>query len=175
MIGLKQAGRDVGDRSSKNFPGLAWLAGAACALAALSVAAEAQEVHPGAETWTQAGCFACHGDLAEGGGDAANPDGPSLRRTRMEHDQLIEVIACGRANTQMPAFLEGAYTEHACFDAAVGEVPANILPAPQLSMEEVENLVGFLEEHVVGVTRISRENCAVFFGGNPNVPTCLQF
>jgi hypothetical protein len=41
--------------------------------------------------------------------------------------------------------------------------------------EQIEVLVDFLMEEVVGVTRITRENCAVFFRGNANNPVCLQY
>jgi hypothetical protein len=129
----------------------------------------------GATMWSEAGCFACHGDLAEGGGDAANALGPNLRSTQLEREGLIEVISCGRPGTPMPMHLEGAYTEVPCYDMPLGPVPDNVTGTGVFTVEEVGSLVDFLEEHVVGVDRITRPNCAAFFGGDENARTCLQY
>jgi len=126
----------------------------------------------GAELWNSAGCFACHGDLADGGGDAANAAGPSLRSTRLDRDELTEVIACGADG--MPAHLIGAYVDHACYGEQPGAVPLAIIPSPQFTEEQLVHLVDFLTENVVG-QRVNRANCALFFDGNENHPVCLQF
>jgi len=146
---------------------------AAAALIAFSTPGQAQE--SGADIWRQGGCFACHGNLAAGDGDPAYPAGPNLRRTGLDGEQLFEVIACGRPQSGMPAHLAGAYTEIACFEAPLGPVPGDIILTGQFTQEQVDLLVDFLMQNVVGVTRITRENCATFFGGNMNAPACLQY
>jgi hypothetical protein len=75
----------------------------------------------------------------------------------------------------MPLHLEGAYTEHACYGLPVGQVAEGVEGVGDLSAEEIESLTDFLLEHVVGNTRITRENCAVFFDGDVNAPACRQY
>lgn len=142
-------------------------------IAALSTPSFAQE--DGGALWGRGGCLNCHGNLAAGDGDAAYPAGPNLRRTKLERDQLIETIACGRPGADMPYNLAGAYTEIACYDLPLGEAPEEVANGPGFTAGEIEALVDFLVANVVGVTKITRENCGAFFGGNPNVPSCLQY
>jgi mono/diheme cytochrome c family protein len=148
---------------------------AAGALLALAPPSQAQDTVAGARVWAEANCSACHGNLATGGEDPSYPAGPNLRRTRLDHDQLVEVIGCGRPNTMMPSHLTGAYTEHACYGQPAGPVPADITAAGFLSEDEITNLVAFLEGHVVGETRVTRENCALFYGGDLNAVGCREF
>lgn len=129
----------------------------------------------GAAIWASSGCANCHGNLAAGGGDAAYPAGPNLRRTRLDHAQLVETIACGRPSTAMPLHLKGAYTEVSCYGLDVGEIPEGTTGKGFLSAEEIGTLVDFLEANVVGKPKITRQNCALFNGGNENAPECLQY
>jgi hypothetical protein len=162
----------IGDRARPLRP-FAWATGVAGVILALSLPSHAQEL-TGADLWNQGACFNCHGNLAEGDGDPAYPAGPNLRRTLLDRDQLIMIIACGRPFTAMPFNLEGAYTEVPCHGLPLGEVPG--VPAgANFTAEQVETLVEFLVEHVVGVTRITRENCATFYGGNINAPGCREY
>lgn len=144
-------------------------------LAGPANAQDAEEEATGADLWRQGGCFNCHGNLADGEGDPAYPVGPSLRTTGLDRDMLIETISCGRPSTFMPMFLEGAYTETECYGMAVGEVPDGINMGGSFTAEEIERLVDFLVEHVVGETTITRENCGAFYNGNVDAPLCRQF
>ena len=162
----------AGGRSSR-FAMVARLALAAGAVLALALPSRAEEA--GAKVWARGGCAACHGNLAAGDGDPAYPPGPNLRRTRLERDLLIETISCGRPSTPMPTNLRGAYTQVSCYGLPVGEVPAEVNGKGSLTAEEVETLTDFLLKYVVGKTRITRENCAVFNDGNANAPECLQY
>ncbi len=145
---------------------------AAGVVLALSLPAQAQE--DGGTLWGLGGCSNCHGNLAAGDGDAAYPRGPNLRRSQLDHGLMVETIACGRPATEMPFNLAGAYTEHACYGLPLGEPPGLPLGA-NFTAEQVEVLAGFLMEHVVGVRRITRENCAMFFGGNVDAPACSRY
>jgi mono/diheme cytochrome c family protein len=49
----------------------------------------------------KADCQFCHGIDGDGRGDAGRPN---LHETRLDREQLIEVIACGRPGTEMPHF-----------------------------------------------------------------------
>lgn len=173
MFSLTQPRKPEASRSLK--AGAVAFITAAVATFALSLPASAQDAATptGIDLWNNGGCFGCHGDLAAGGGDSANVGAPSLRR-RLKHDVIVDAIACGRAGG-MPAFLNGAYTETACGDAPVGEVPSNIIAMDSFSAEEIDTLVAWLEENVVGKNKITRENCALFFDGNADAPTCMQY
>jgi hypothetical protein len=74
----------------------------------------------------------------------------------------------------MPMHLLGAYTEIPCHGQPVGPVPAGVSGIGVFSAEEVATLADFLDEHVVGVRQITRENCIAFLG-DPNARTCLQY
>lgn len=141
------------------------------ALLALSTPSLAQD--DGGAMWGRGGCGGCHGALAGGGDDPAEPPGPSLRRSKLDRDLMLETIACGRPGTQMPFNLTGAYTQIECYGIPVGEVPPETAGAGGFTAEELETLVDFLFEYVVGVTRVTRQNCAAFFQGNVNAPGCL--
>lgn len=145
---------------------------AACAVLAFSLPSQAQD---GGALWGRAGCADCHGPLAAGAGDPAYPDGPSLRRTRLDRDELIETISCGRPGTDMPYNLKGAYTEVACYGLPPGDMPGEVTGQGFLAAEELETLVDFLLEYAVGKRKITRENCAAFYGGNLEARGCLQY
>ena len=53
----------------------------------------------------RADCQFCHGINGDGRGDPRSPGrAANLRETRLNREQLIEVIACGRPGTEMPHF-----------------------------------------------------------------------
>lgn len=158
-----------GGRALGNVIALA--GGAILALSALawSTPSAAQD---GGELWGRGGCGACHGTLGEGGDDPAEALGPSLRESRLERDLILETVSCGRPGTPMPFNLTGGYTEIPCYGILSAEKPAEVFGAGGFTAEELEVMVDFLMEYVVGVTRITRENCAAFFGGNANARTC---
>lgn len=144
------------------------------AVVAMPAPAGAQGI-AGAEVWGGAGCGTCHGTLATGGEDPAEPVGPNLRISRLDRAGFVETIACGRPGTPMPFNLQGAYTEVSCYGLPPGDVPAEVRGAGGISAEELEDLVSFLMEHVVGQRRVTRDNCALFFGGNPDARACQAF
>jgi len=129
----------------------------------------------GGELFGRGGCAGCHGNLAQGGDDGAEEPGPDLRSSRLDRDLILETIACGRPGTAMPFNLTGAYTEIECYGIPVGEVPPETNGGGGFNAEELEILATFLMENVVGVRRITRQNCALFFGGNENARACLAF
>ena len=125
--------------------------------------------------WQSGGCFNCHGNLAAGDGDPSYPTGPNLRQTKLKRDQLVETISCGRPGTPMPFNLAGAYTETACYGKPLGPAPADVNRGAGFTADQIQTLVDFLMKDVVGVTKITRENCAAFFDGDANSPLCQQY
>jgi mono/diheme cytochrome c family protein len=92
----------------------------------------------GEAAWNKAACLQCHGSSGEGGTGGEFPAGPSLRTT-----QLNRV-------TQMPAWLDGAYTEISCYGLPKGPPPAGLELTPVLSRDEVEALVDYMMAKMVG-------------------------
>jgi hypothetical protein len=75
-----------------------------------------QRVKSGLSTWKSAGCVDCHGKFADGNPDDDDfPIGANLRATRLGIVAIRETISCGRADTGMPSFDEGAYIERVCY------------------------------------------------------------
>lgn len=142
--------------------------------AVLALVTPAQAQNAGAAAWTKGGCSACHGLVADGGGGGDMPAGPSLRRTRLDRDQLSEAIACGRPGTGMPYNMTGAYTQTACY-GLTGAVPAGTMRGGNFTAAEIDALANFLAAEVVGKIRVTRAACAVLFEGDLNAIACAQY
>ena len=146
-----------------------------CAFAILSVVAlwaspslaqDEAHVKAGLNAWKNAGCSECHGAFADGERERDEaPVGANLRSTRLDNAAITEVIRCGRPNTGMPRFDEGAYTQRACYGQPTGAVPDALYPTPRmLSLQEIELLVTYLRARVIGKRAITPEECAYYYG-----------
>jgi mono/diheme cytochrome c family protein len=117
------------------------------AFLSVSVSASAQDaarIAAGEAAWDKAGCLQCHGASGEGGTGGEFPAGPSLRATRLDRATLVDTIRCGRPGTEMPAWLQGAYTEVACYGIPKGPPPAGLELTRVLSAAEIEALADYL-------------------------------
>ena len=126
---------------------------AATAILAFAASAYAQDparLAAGEAAWNKALCLQCHGTLGEGGTGGEFPAGPSLRTTQLNRALLLDAIRCGRPGTQMPAFLDGAYTTVSCYGLPTGAPPAGLDLTPVLSGDEIEALVDYLMAKIVG-------------------------
>jgi mono/diheme cytochrome c family protein len=124
-------------------------AGALLALDASSFAQDAARLAAGEAAWNKAGCIQCHGASGEGGAGGEFPAGPSLRTTLLDRAGLAETIGCGRPGSQMPAWLDGAYTKFSCYGMALGPTPAGLDLMPVLTMEEIQALADYLIANIV--------------------------
>jgi mono/diheme cytochrome c family protein len=125
----------------------------AVTLLALRPSAHAQDaarLAAGEAAWNKAACLQCHGSTGEGGSGGEFPAGPSLRTTQLNRAMLIDAIGCGRPGTQMPAWLDGAYTDIFCYGLPKGPPPAGLDLTPVLSGDEVEALVDYMMAKMVG-------------------------
>ncbi len=120
------------------------------AFSASAVAQDAARLAAGEAAWDTAGCLQCHGSTGEGGAGGEFPAGPSLRKTRLDRAALIEAVSCGLPGTQMPGWLDGAYTQRSCYGFPPGPAPDGTAVMPVLSANEVEALVDFLLAKIVG-------------------------
>jgi hypothetical protein len=123
------------------------------------------KVKAGLNAWKTAGCPDCHGAFADGEKERDEaPSGANLRRARLDNAALTEVIRCGRADTGMPRFDEGAYTQRGCYGQPPGPVPDALYPTPRmLSAGEIEAVVTYLRARVVGRGKVTPEECAYYY------------
>lgn len=116
------------------------------------------QIKAGLTVWRNSGCADCHGAFANGEKERdESPSGADIRRARLSTDELKLAIRCGRPGTGMPSFEEDA---HGCTAGAAG----NLYPAPRkLSLEEIDNVVIYLQARIVGHGRITRQECLFYY------------
>ena len=123
---------------------------------ALCVAiAAAQNVSFGERIYQdKADCQFCHGPEGDGRGDPRSPGkAANLHNTRLNRDQLIEVISCGRPGTEMPHFDKFAYEDTKCYGLSVAEVGNNMPPPPHstsLAQREIAAVADYILTSFVG-------------------------
>ena len=151
------------------------LAGAASFVTiAGALAQDAAQIEAGLTAWKRGGCSACHGSFAQGGEGGENPAGPSLRDTQLGPDELVETIACGRPDTEMPYNLVGAYRETPCYGLPVGEFPSGTKRGARLEPDQISAMVAYLMARVVGKGDVTLEECG-FYYGDPNHGACRRY
>ncbi len=113
-------------------------------------------IKAGLTVWRNSGCADCHGAFANGEKERdESPTGADLRRAKLSTEEFKLTIRCGRPGTGMPAFEEGA---RGCSGAA-----GALYPAPRnLSPEEIDNVVIYLQARVVGRGRITKQECLYY-------------
>jgi mono/diheme cytochrome c family protein len=134
-------------RISRGVCAAIWFSGA---FPASAFAADEARTAAGEAAWDKAACLQCHGSTGEGGVGGEFPAGPSLRKTRLDRAALIEAISCGLPGTEMPSWLDGAYTQRSCYGFPPGPAPDGTTLMPVLSADEVEALVDYLLAKIVG-------------------------
>src|SRR3954469_3159923 len=127
---------------------------------------DAADVAEGMRLYLRKGdCQSCHGWAGAGRKmDSQIPDAPNLRETRLDRARLIQTIKCGRPGTGMPAFDKFAYSDGRCgVKAADLKTPMTDPPAT-FQPREIELVVGFLMEKVVGKGPMDRAKCIAYWG-----------
>ena len=106
----------------------------------------------------KADCQFCHGVNGDGRGDPRSPGkAPDLHQTRLDREQLIEVIACGRPGSEMPHFDKYAYEAKDCYGLSAEELGKNVPPDPHstsLNKREIIGAGGFHPRDLRGEVRI---------------------
>ena len=138
------------DREFAHVRAMALIAGAGLLFCTSAFAQDATAVAAGENAWDKAGCLQCHGASGQGGDGGEFPAGPSLQKTRLDRAALVETISCGLPGTQMPAWLDDAYTKRSCYGFPIGPAPAEVTATPVLSGGEIEALVDYLMAKIVG-------------------------
>ena len=120
-------------------------------------------------------CQACHGWAADGRKmDSQMPDGSNLRETRLDRARLVTTIKCGRPGTGMPAFDKFAYTDGRCYGMKQADLKSP-MPDPPATFQprEVDLVVDFLMQKVVGKGPMDRAKCIEYWGSE--VEACREF
>jgi mono/diheme cytochrome c family protein len=128
----------------------------------------------GLKVWKErGGCFNCHGDFGQGGEGGHFPAGPSLRASQLDPASMREMIACGIPGTPMPYNLKGAYIDTECYGEK-GAVLEGAVPGASLEPAELDALMAYLGEKVVGKRRITKAECVEYYG-DPNAVACADY
>jgi len=145
---------------------------ALCAIAAVPARAQttlsaedARTIEFGKEIYKEkANCQYCHkwdasGDTGYGG------IALSLRKSRLNPEQLAEVVKCGRPGTGMPYHDQYSYTDKRCYDLTKADLGKNAPPMGEfLSKREVEAVIKYLFARVVGRGESTYDDCVDFWG-----------
>jgi hypothetical protein len=102
----------------------------------------------------KADCQFCHGINGDGRGDPRSPGkAANLHETRLNREQLIEVIACGRPGTEMPHFDKYAYEDTDCYGLKGKNLGADAPHYPHstpLTGREIEAIADYILTTFVG-------------------------
>ena len=139
----------------------------------------ASDIAAGGQLFRQkANCQACHGWAGDGRKmDTQMPDGANLRETKLDRQDLVMVIKCGRPGTGMPAFDRFAYSDGRCYGLKQADLraPGQRMPDPPstLQVREVEAIADFLLAKVVKQGPMDHAKCIEFWGSE--VEVCGEF
>src|SRR5882724_4585864 len=125
---------------------------------------EARTIEFGKEIYKiKANCQYCHkwdasGDTGYGG------IALSLRKSRLNPEQLAEVVKCGRPGTGMPYHDQYSYTDKRCYDLTKTDLGKDAPPMGEfLSKREVDAVIKYLFARVVGRGESTYDDCVDFW------------
>jgi hypothetical protein len=127
----------------------------------------------------KAQCTYCHGWAGDGAGAPQSSGGAAnLRETKLNREQLMEVISCGRPGQAMPRFDDQAYAEKRCYggisEEKLGQDLPPLPPGSLLQRREIEALVDFLQDKIINRGPITRAECLEAFGERA-AKSCAQY
>ena len=136
---------------------------------ALAQTADPSDIAEGGRLFRQkANCQSCHGWAGDGRKmDTQMPDGANLRESKLNRQDLVMTIKCGRPGTGMPAFDKFAYSDGRCYGLKQSDLRASGQrmpdPAATLQPREVDMIVDFLSAKVVNQGSMSHARCIEFW------------
>jgi mono/diheme cytochrome c family protein len=139
----------------------------------------ASDLADGLRLFEQKGdCQACHGWSGDGHKtDSQMPSGANLRETKLNRNGIVQVIKCGRLNSQMPAFDKFAYSDGRCYGKKQADLKAypTRMPDPPATLQprEIDLIVDFLMAKIVGKGPMDRAKCIDFWGSDTDA--CKEF
>jgi hypothetical protein len=151
---------------------------AAFALLAASAAAQPtdRDLERGKDIYkNKATCLFCH--AWHGGGESSQYGGIalSLRDTKLDRDQMIEVVKCGRPGSGMPYHDAFAYTDKRCYGVTKAELKDAMPPEPRspLPAREIELVVDYVLATYKGKPAPGLKECLAFWGDTTRL--CDEF
>jgi cbb3-type cytochrome c oxidase subunit III len=119
-------------------------------------------------------CQSCHGWAADGRKmDSQMPDGSNLRETRLNRERIAITIKCGRPGTGMPAFDKFAYSDGRCYGMKQADLKTPMADPPAtFQQREIDLVVEFLMQKVVGKGPMTRAKCVEYWGSD--VDACKE-
>lgn len=170
----------MADPVRKPFQALAALVSVVLATAALPAAAE--DVDPavlelGKRVWAEkVRCNECHGWAGNGvPDDGRQPVGANLRQTSLTHEQIREVVQCGRPGTEMPSFDGRAYKDDRCYGATAADLGDQVPPGFGVTLiaREINAVTVYVETQIKGRGDITAAECNTYFGSGNEA--CARF
>ena len=121
-----------------------------------------KEFKYGLSVYKKGNCMGCHSWHGKGGHGA----GVSLRVSKLNLDELIEVINCGRPGSGMPYFNRKAYKEEKCYDTSFDDYINNDYkpnsPKKFLNKRQILAVTYFIKENLQG-KKLNKSYCESFF------------
>ncbi|PCJ61042.1 MAG: cytochrome C [Rhodospirillaceae bacterium] len=119
----------------------------------------------GKKIYKKANCIGCHKWHGDGGGGYGGA-ALSLRETFLDQEQLVEVIACGRPTTGMPAFHRKAYKTYNCYDMTMDDLGEDKPPKPvkRLRDADIARVAAYVFAKIKGQGDMTKAQCTDFWG-----------
>ncbi len=122
----------------------------------------------------KANCQTCHGWAGDGRKiDSQMPDGANLRETTLDRAAVLKTIQCGRPGAGMPAFDRLAYSDGRCYGMKTEDLTKSGLsltdPPANLAAREMNMIVDFLFDKVVGKGPMTHAACVEYWGSDVDV------
>jgi hypothetical protein len=134
-------------------------------------------VAQGFRIWkTKVACNECHGWSGNGIPDnPRQPVGANLRETQLDHEQLVEVIKCGRPGTGMPHFDQRAYKDDRCYGVTEADLGDQTPPGWGTSLipREIEAVTTYIEAKIKGRGPFTDAECQEYYGEGAEI--CAKF
>lgn len=118
----------------------------------------------GLSVYKRGNCMGCHSWHGKGGGGYGA--GVSLRMSKLNFNELVEIIKCGRPGSGMPYFYKKSYLEEKCYDTFITDyTDDNFKPISSkkfLNSRQVNAVASFIIDNLQGKT-LDKAYCENFF------------
>ncbi len=137
----------------------------ACALVAVAAGAQADAPGSGKQVYERANCVGCHKWSGVGGGGYGGA-ALSLRATELSHDEIVQIVTCGRPGTGMPHFTADPYGNGGCYGLKADEVKDIMPPNANVVLRpaEIDEVASYVVAGIKGKGEPTLSDCVAFFG-----------
>jgi len=142
----------------------------ACALVAMAASAQTDAGAGGKQVYERANCVGCH-KWSGGGGGGYGGAALSLRATELSHDDIVQIVTCGRPGTGMPHFTADPYQDGSCYGLKADDVKDIMPPNANLVLRppEIEEVANYVVANIKGKGEPTLSDCVAFFGDGSRV------